>query len=931
MKWKKAAALALIAGLLLTTGAGAKDESAENANEIEKATIMNTDKNNAYVIFGNPIEENMMAFVDGMQQGVTDSVNPLYSEKVNFLGIDGRKVYNTNYVYLRMDESFYEPEDSEFIVSISYYDFGPDPGTFHLEYNSSDDSAGEVNLKKRISLKKSGLVQKWYTVKVYINDAKFVHGMPFDSDLRLVSNAYNAFAKVEITNVSKAKRDPSIQIQMGTVNGSKAEALHKLGLYDGIGQEEYLPGLEEPITREDAVVLMLQALGLQKKATDSRAPCHFSDVSEKAKPFVGYAQAQGLVKGTANGIFSAQRNITKRELITFYFRALGYDDDEGIYENAEKMALDEGLIEGNDLIFNVDTDAIRDNFAAMAFNALIMKNKNIGMLVMSDMLKSGFLTEQEITATGDEKLVAQIYEQPRKMPYKTIIDPTTGRTIHLITINGKNAVRPYVTQQHWDVTGTKFVIGEPKTNSLYLYDTVTQELQMLDFADVGGSAAAVITPKNMMFYNKPNGEVWQMDLNTLEKKKIADMPSYASGLSVISATNDGKYISGYWMENRSELDYINGVQRHRIVPRLNVETGEWDSTSLSHLFNDDLRFPELGHPIINPEYHDIAMFCHEGTTEYIPDRIWTGNFSTGEHRNVFLQAERPDGMTGETSGHELWSEDGEEIFFVKYTRKENLGQSGVVRVDKDGNNREYINGDHPYWHCYPSPDKKWVCADTQIGGQRAEVVLINVQTYESHMLTNFFYPNKPHPWQPHPIISQDGKKVSWQMADPDNPEVLGTAWMDLSDIIDVPVEELSGDISATANYVSYKHAISEVKTTTQNGEECFRIPAGKEMYVNINDAVTTDINGDVTVRLTYLDIGRQPMKLRYTSGLVDKSDYANREDVSIKIERHNTGQWKTIDIQLRGANLSNAGKYRTDFCIGGQYSDAYIKHIEAVL
>lgn len=928
MRLKKATALVVAAGLLLTMGAGAANESTEDINEIEKATIMNTDENNAYVMFGNPIEENMMEFVDGMEQGITDPNDPLYSEKVSFLGIDGRKVYNANYVYLRLDEEFYEPEDSEFIVSISYYDFGPDPGTFHLEYNSSDDSSGEENLMKRVSLKKTGLVQKWYTVKVYISDAKFVHGMPYESDLRLVSNAYNAFAKVEITNVSKAKRDPSIKL--GTVSSAKAENLHKLGLYDGISEEEYQPGLEETITREEAVMLMLKALGLEKEVTNENAVCSFSDVSEEAKPYVGYAEAHGIVKGTADGVFDAQRNVTKRELITFYFRALGYTDEEGIYENAEEMAMAEGLIEGNDLIFNVDTDATRDNFAAIAFNALIMKDKDLGMLVMSDMMNRGLFDEDDVNATGDDRLVAQIYEQPKKMPYKTIIDPTTGRTIHLLTINGNNAIRPYVTAQHWDVTGTKFVVGEAKTNALYLYDTVKQEIQMLDYGSVGGDAGAVITPENMMFYHKPNGEVWQMDLNTLEKRKVADMPSYASGLSVLSATNDGKYVSGYWMETRSELDYFNGVARHRIVPRLNVETGEWDSTSLHHEFNDIPEFPELGHPLINPEYENLALFCHEGTTEYIPDRIWLGNFDTGETKNLFLQAERPDGMTGETSGHELWTQDGEEVFFVKYTRKENLGQSGVVRVDKDGNNREYINGDHPYWHCYPSPDKLWVCADTQIGGNRAEVVLINVKTYESHMLANFYYPNKPHPWQPHPIMSQDGKKVSWQMADPDNTEVLGTAWMDLSDIIDTPIETLSDTISNTADYVSYKGAINEVIKTEYNGEACYRVPAEKDMYVNINDDITTDTNGDISIRLTYLDIGRQPMNLHYTTGLVDKSDYANREDANIQIERHNTNQWKTVDIRLTGANLGNAGKYRTDFCIGGLYSDAYIKNVEII-
>ena len=53
-------------------------------------------------------------------------------------------------------------------------------------------------------------------------------------------------------------------------------------------------------------------------------------------------------------------------------------------------------------------------------------------------------------------------------------------------------------------------------------------------------------------------------------------------------------------------------------------------------------------------------------------------------------------------------------FFVKYTRLNRKGQPGIVRVSKDGSWRTYVNDDYLYWHCYPSVDKQWVAADTQI-------------------------------------------------------------------------------------------------------------------------------------------------------------------------------------------------------------------------
>ena len=114
-----------------------------------------------------------------------------------------------------------------------------------------------------------------------------------------------------------------------------------------------------------------------------------------------------------------------------------------------------------------------------------------------------------------------------------------------------------------------------------------------------------------------------MDLNTYEKEKVATVPSYANGASTIQVTNDGKYLTCYWKETRSEEDYVGDVNRFRIIPRLNCETGEWD-TSLHHEFNDDPRYPDVGHPIINPVYENLLFFCHEGTTEDIPDRLWIG-------------------------------------------------------------------------------------------------------------------------------------------------------------------------------------------------------------------------------------------------------------------------------------------------------------------
>ena len=911
-----------LAAVILISGFGVF--SADNSDNIEKDTIMRTDNNNAYVIFTNPSIENKMSFYDGYQKGITNALDPNYNEVVTFDGIEGRKVYKENYVYMDLDSDFALPGDSEFLVSITYYDFGPDVGYFHLEYNSSDPELEEANrTSKRISVMKTGLVTKWCSTKIYLEDADFTGAMPFGSDLRLVTNAYNAFAKIEITNISAVKRNSNIK--MGTVNSIKAEILHKLRLYDGISATEYNPCLENEMTREELIVAMIKALGYEKEALAGGGICPFTDVKKESAPYITHAVRLGILSENSEKLFNSDKKATKRELLTFYLRALGFTEDD-LYENAEEYAKNEVLIEGLDLIFNIDEPMTRDNFAGVACNALILENKKIEKVVIIDMIEKNKVTKEEVKATASAELTAQIYKLPSIVKKREMIDPLTGRKFYYMNIDGGKAIRPYVTQQHWRPDGKSFIVGNDKTQAIYEYNTETEELKMLDYCPSGGSADAVITPNDIMFYRNKQDEIWKMDLKTYKKTKVASKPTYGRNLSCIQVTNDGKYLTAYWKEDRSPDDFIDGYNRIRIIPRLDCETGIWNSDTLIHLFNDDLRYPDAGHPIINPVYENLLFFCHEGTTEHIPDRLWIGDYNTGETRNLFLQAELPNGMTGEPSGHEVWSMDGEDMFFVKYTRKENAGQSGLVRISKDGKNREYINGDYTYWHCYPSGDKKWVAADVQMGGARAEVVLVNTQTYESHMLADFWAPSSTHPYQPHPIVSLDGRMVSWQMVDETG--MLGTAWMDVSEIIDAAVEGGKTKISDSAEFISYKGAKNEISKTTRNGIECFRIPNGNSMYIDINDELVNDDDTSIKVRITYVDTGRQPLNIRYTKAVRTKHDYANRENNLTRIFRKGTNGLVYHEIELKDANLANAGKYGTDLCISGFYSDVFIKNIE---
>lgn len=877
-------------------------------------------KSEAYTILGENIEEQYMEFIDGMEQGITEATDPLYSEAFEMEGVHARKVYKENYVYFRLDKDFYEPEDRNFIILVEYWDFGPDPGWFHVEYNSAD---GTPN--KRVSIQKTGRVQKWCTARIFVTDAQFGGKMEHDTDIRLVSNAYNAFSKITVYNIDAAKRNGET-IDVGVVNEESAQILNNIGLYSGTSETEYVPDLKEELTRYEMMSLILEGIGERKKAVLDKTECTFSDVSKEQSDIIGYAEKKGLIFGGGDEKFRPNDKATPREMLTVYLRLLGYDESD-LYENAYDKAYEIGLIVNGNLILSADSVLKRDDFVAAAYNVLNLKNIKTNETVINKMVVDNLIEGDILIGTEFE---GAIYSKPVKIEKKTVYDETAQREYYYMNINGARAIRPYVTQQHWKSDGSKFIISNDVHKALYEYDVEKEELKKLDdTTNATGSAEAVVTPYDKIFYRKTQDEYWLMDWNTGETKKVAEVPSGVQ-TSVMQITDDAKYATGYWLQNLEPEDNLNGVNRYRIVPRLNLETGEWDTTSLHHEFDDQPEFPHLGHAQINPVNPDLMMFCHEGTTSYIHDRIWIGDMTTGESKVLFHQAKLNDELTGETTGHEIWAPDGQSVFFVKYYfPNQNIGQQGVVRVKLDGE-REYINGDYRYWHCYPSADNNWVAADTQLGSS-SEIVLINTNTYESHVLAKFPTQNNPqHPYQPHPIISHDGRYVSWQMIDENG--VLGVGWADISEFTKESKEQETIEISDGITMRTHPDSVSAVKKIEdKDGTLYYQAEPEYGIYCDIDEKAPADEAQEVTLRITYMDNGRQPIKIYYTSYVQTSADLANRENKYIELPRTNTDQWRTEEITLKDMNLSNAGKFKTDFYVSGSiYSNVKVKNIEVV-
>ncbi|MCR4607885.1 MAG: ATP-binding cassette domain-containing protein, partial [Oscillospiraceae bacterium] len=173
---------------------------------------------------------------------------------------------------------------------------------------------------------------------------------------------------------------------------------------------------------------------------------------------------------------------------------------------------------------------------------------------------------------------------------------------------------------------------------------------------------------------------------------------------------------------------------------LSLTTGNNNKIVIYEANNQRFASADIGvystHAMINPVYPNLVLYSEEGTAETTFGRIRMFNRNTMFKGVIFDQYDNSSngGTTGEAVGHEGWSGNGEYIVAVKYRKSTNIGKSGIIRMDKDGNNREYINDDYDYWHCAASYDGRWIIADTIPVSDMTNIVLIDAKTGKSHLV-----------------------------------------------------------------------------------------------------------------------------------------------------------------------------------------------------
>ena len=181
-----------------------------------------------------------------------------------------------------------------------------------------------------------------------------------------------------------------------------ADTLHDLDLFSGTGTDAKgrpIYDLDRVPTRNEAVTMLVRLLGKEAEAQAGTWETPFTDVAQWAKPYVGYAYANGLTAGTSSTTYGGDSPITASQYLTFVLRALNYKDDSDFQWDkawvlSDKIGVTSGQYNEGTTTFN------RGDVAIISCHALSCTLKNESKTLVRDLYDNGAISYWRISDAG---------------------------------------------------------------------------------------------------------------------------------------------------------------------------------------------------------------------------------------------------------------------------------------------------------------------------------------------------------------------------------------------------------------------------------------------------------------------------------------------------------------------------------------------------
>ena len=245
---------------------------------------------------------------------------------------------------------------------------------------------------------------------------------------------------------------------------SAAENLYALGLVQGYatadGSVNFAEG--DSLTRAQSIALVVRFLGAEKAATGGSFETPFTDLPDWAKPYIGYAYANGITKGVGDSKFAADAKIADYAFLTSVLRVLGYEDSKGDFAwNAPyALAKSVGLIETE----TPDGDFTRGDAFEICFAALTATVKS-GDNIADRLCKSGAVSEEKMKSVLHLTSGLSLGDTPIA-DCKIVVGASAGATENLVAetvaeeIGKLYGKTPQIVTDETAASGGEIIVGQ---------------------------------------------------------------------------------------------------------------------------------------------------------------------------------------------------------------------------------------------------------------------------------------------------------------------------------------------------------------------------------------------------------------------------------------------------------------------------------------
>ncbi len=869
----------------------------------------NTGNENAYIFFDSSLGASHISYREDISGGSNFTQDKLSGKSFNNL-------------YFNISDSFYtKGTDTEFLISVVYYDYWDNSEDFMLTYHNLSGEKVEVRIEKQnrevgwtvatTSIKNPDF-SKMYETGIAKNKAS----------LRLSCPGANPIRKIEIANFSKLRRDKKSS-SMTALGSTAAENLFELGI----------------LTENEANLFF----GEDLLAQSSKYELEIINNAFSGKD----ASISESFKGQL---------LTQKMLLTSFIRLAGYTPPTiGVVE----YAIGKGIIGAEEFFLSDDAPATRYNLITLAKACLYFDpdpDDHVSELpIFKKLLENGIFNGvgiSKLRSNGSKEMV-DVYLYEDKKLVSSLNEGIEGVTYNFVNYYGEMLYRPYLTLNSWSTGGEAFACATLEEDlglnpyHLYMYNIKTNTIHYID--DIYSRDACEIVNGEYIYYLKKSetaegqvqSSIWKKHVSQDDEPELVIEIPIGSPSPTMHITNDGRYVSV-----AGKTDYFDIPEGTTLLGTLDLETGEYKYTYYSYNYSN-----VVSHIQINPEYPDLLFFAHEGDGDEfrlefnytnIEERANIMNLDTSEATPIHQGhiEEKDQGFF--TFSHEQWSHDGEYLYVTNLGgRTTDAPIRGVVRVNKDGTHRKYYDYELPDFlhdqkiylssnHSSPSGDNRYFSVDN------AEVSILSAQTHQIFPICQLPASGKGHPYHAHAVIASDSYVVSWGDVTQDEQMVLGVAWYDFSHLDDTILAEggrfsLNEDIEYVRYHETrdkYPELLADITEETKDGKNALYAPEGKNIYLDINENIVDSSDETVKITFEYYDDSTEPITLSYTKGYRERNDLCETLNMFKTVQRNGSNTWKTASLVIESGNFEGIGKYESDFSITGA-GGVYIGDVRA--